>query len=60
MAKEAEVAQKFLAEVLNHKEVGGLLSNEHFSVDGMGLDEELPRQGRLGRTTRRRPQRRAR
>jgi len=31
---EAEVAQKFLAELLNHKEVRGLLSNEHFSVDG--------------------------
>jgi transposase len=31
---EAEVAHKFLAELLNHKEVRGLLSNEHFSVDG--------------------------
>jgi transposase len=31
---EAEVARKFLAELLNHKEVRGLLSDEHFSVDG--------------------------
>jgi transposase len=30
---EAEVAHKFLAELLNHKEVRGL-SDEHFSVDG--------------------------
>jgi hypothetical protein len=31
---ELEVAHKFLAELLNHKEVRGLLSDEHFSVDG--------------------------
>jgi transposase len=31
---EAEVAHKFLAELLNHKEVRSLLSNDHFSVDG--------------------------
>src|SRR6202521_1868724 len=31
---EAEVARKFLAELLNHKEGRGLLSDEHFSVDG--------------------------
>ena len=31
---KAEVAHKFLAELLNHKEVRGLLSDEHFSVDG--------------------------
>lgn len=31
---EAEVARKFLAELLNHKEVRTLLSDEHFSVDG--------------------------
>jgi transposase len=31
---EAEVAHKFLAELLNHREVRGLLSDEHFSVDG--------------------------
>jgi transposase len=31
---DAEVAHKFLAELLNHKEVRSLLSDEHFSVDG--------------------------
>jgi hypothetical protein len=31
---EAEVAHKFLVELLNHKDVRGLLSDEHFSVDG--------------------------
>jgi hypothetical protein len=31
---EAEVAHRFLAELLNHKQVRGLLSDEHFSVDG--------------------------
>jgi hypothetical protein len=31
---QAEVAHKFLAELLNHKDVRGLLSDEHFSVDG--------------------------
>ena len=31
---EAEVARKFLAGLLNHKEVRTLLSDEHFSVDG--------------------------
>ena len=31
---EAEVARKFLAELLAHKEVRALLSDEHFSVDG--------------------------
>jgi hypothetical protein len=36
---KAGVAHKFLAELLNHKDVRGLLSDEHFS--------ELPRQGRL-------------
>ena len=30
----AEVARKFLAELLTHKEVCALLSDEHFSVDG--------------------------
>ena len=34
---EAEVAHKFLAALLNHKEVRGLLSDEHFSVDGTKL-----------------------
>jgi hypothetical protein len=31
---EAEVARKFLSELLSHKEVRALLSDEHFSVDG--------------------------
>src|SRR3954452_12889221 len=31
---DAEVARKFLAELLNHKEVRALLSDEHFSLDG--------------------------
>jgi transposase len=31
---EADVARKFLAELLTHKEVRALLSDEHFSVDG--------------------------
>jgi transposase len=31
---QAEVAHKFLAALLNHEEVRGLLSDEHFSVDG--------------------------
>jgi transposase len=31
---EGEVARKFLAELLTHKEVQALLSDEHFSVDG--------------------------
>jgi transposase len=31
---EAKVAHRFLAELVNYKEVRGLLSDEHFSVDG--------------------------
>src|SRR5215831_13411689 len=31
---EAEVARKFLAELLAHKQVRALLSDDHFSVDG--------------------------
>ena len=31
---KAEVAREFLAELLTHKEVRALLSDEHFSVDG--------------------------
>ena len=31
---EAEVARKFLSELLTHKEVRAFLSDEHFSVDG--------------------------
>jgi transposase len=31
---EADVARRFLAELVNHKKLRGLLSDEHFSVDG--------------------------
>ena len=31
---EADVARKFLAELMDHEELRGLLSDEHFSVDG--------------------------
>jgi hypothetical protein len=31
---EADVARRFLAELMDHKELRGLLSDEHFSVDG--------------------------
>jgi hypothetical protein len=31
---EAEVARKFLAELLAHRQVRALLSDDHFSVDG--------------------------
>jgi len=31
---EADVARKFLAELMEHRELRGLLSDEHFSVDG--------------------------
>src|SRR3954468_16246457 len=31
---EADVARKFLAELMDHKELRGLLSDKHFSVDG--------------------------
>jgi transposase len=31
---EADVARKFLAELIDHEELRGLLSDEHFSVDG--------------------------
>jgi hypothetical protein len=31
---EADVARKFLAELMEHKELRGLLSDEHFLVDG--------------------------
>jgi transposase len=60
---EAEVAHKFLAELLNHKEVRGVLSDEHFSVDGTQVaawDGELPRQERFGRAAVGWPQWRAR
>src|SRR3954454_1666737 len=31
---EADIARKFLVELMAHKELRGLLSDEHFSVDG--------------------------
>ena len=31
---EADVARKFLAELIEHRELRGLVSDEHFSVDG--------------------------
>ena len=43
---EAEVAHKFLAELLNHKCAACCLGRRHAGC-GVGLDEELPRQGRL-------------
>jgi hypothetical protein len=51
---DADVAAKFLAEVLRHPKIRRFLSDGHFSVDGhgggsLGLDQELPRQGRLRR-----------
>jgi hypothetical protein len=54
---DAEVAAKFMAAVLAHREVEPLLSSDHFSVDrhaggGVGLAQELPRQG-TARTSRR-------
>jgi transposase len=59
---EAEVAHKFLAELLNHKEVrpavGRALLGRRHAGCGVGVDEELPRQGRLGRAAIGRPQRR--
>jgi transposase len=59
---EAEVARKFLAELLNHRQVRALLSDEHFSVDGTQIaawasmksfaakdgSSEPPSQGRNG------------
>jgi hypothetical protein len=36
---EADVVRKFLAEPLDHKELRGLFSDEHFSVDGTRIAE---------------------
>ena len=62
---EAEVARKFLAELLNHKAsarpvVGRALFGRRHADCGVGLDEELPGQGRLERASLPWPQRRAR
>ena len=50
---EAEVARKFLAVLLAHRQVRALLSDDHFSVDGTqvqawAIDEELCGEGRFG------------
>jgi hypothetical protein len=37
--QEANVAHKFQVELLNHNEVRGLLSDEHFSVDATQVPE---------------------
>ena len=62
---EADVARKFLAELLDHKQVRGLLVGRAFlgrrhADRGLGLDEELQGEGRLERSARLRAQWRAR
>ena len=54
---EGDIAAEFLATLLDRPDVRRLLSSEHFSVDGtpdpsLGLHEELPAEGRLGRSRR--------
>ena len=56
---EGEIAAKFLRAVLAQPKVATLLSDEHFSVDGTliqawAVDEELPAEGRLAASRRRR------
>ena len=54
---DAEVAAKFMAAVLAHREIKPLLSNDHFSVDGTLIDAwaSLKASGpRMVRTSRRR------
>jgi hypothetical protein len=50
---EADVARKFLAELIEHRGLRGLLSDEHFSVDGTQIatwaSMRASKQGRLGR-----------
>jgi hypothetical protein len=36
------VARKFLAELMDHRELRGLLSDEHFSVDGTQVAAFIP------------------
>jgi transposase len=47
---EADVARKFLAELLSHERVRKLLSDEHFSVDGTQVQAwaSMKSQGRVG------------
>jgi len=60
---DAEVAAKFMAAVLAHREVRPLLSNDHFSVDGTLVEAWASlksfRARRLGRAAGSRPQWRA-
>src|ERR1700716_1856692 len=49
---EAEVAGKFLAELLSHKEVRALLSDEHFSVDGTQIAAWASMKSCVARTVR--------
>ena len=56
---EGDIARGFLAAILADPQVKPLLSSEHFSVDGtldrgLGVDEELPAEGRQRRAARRR------
>ena len=55
---EADISAPVLNGVIEHRKVRGLLSRDHFSVDGplLGVDEEFPSQGRR-RWRRRGPQR---
>ena len=61
---EADVARKFLAELMDHNELRGLLSDEHFSVDGTQIaawaSMKFQGEGRFGRSARLGPQWRAR
>jgi transposase len=62
---EADVARKFLAELMDHNELRGavvgraLLGRRHADC-GLGLDEEFQGEGRFGRSARLGPQWRAR
>ena len=56
---EGDVARKFLAALLNHKRgarasVGRALLGRRHADRGLGVDEELPAEGRLGASRRRR------
>ncbi len=61
---EADVARKFLAELMDHEELRGLavgraLLGRRHADRGLGVDEELPREGRIERSAGAGPQRRA-
>jgi transposase len=62
---EADVARKFLAELMDHEELRGLLSDEHFSVDGTQIAawasmKSFKAEGRIERSAGAGPQRQAR